>query len=86
MLDGNCVCAHCSALCESADAVYGTYSNGLVWRVHDADITGGWPHRVPLGDPRVNTRYLVNATGERRAYTFGNDHRRILTPDMLLEH
>jgi len=59
--------------------------DGERWRVHDAHFTGGRPHRVPLGDPRANTRYFVNAQGERRAYTFPRQASRALTVDKLGE-
>lgn len=67
------------------DALYLSDDTGQRWRVHDAHFTGGRPHRVPLGDPRANTRYFIAQDGTRRAFTFGRQAQRGLTLDVLAE-
>lgn len=68
------------------EALYFLAADSARWRVHDAHFTCGRPHRVPLGDARANTRYFVNGTGERRAYTFADQASRALSVQVLAEH
>jgi len=61
-------------------------ATGERWRVHDAHFTSGKPHRVALGAPSANTRYFVNRSGERRAYTFQRRDSRALDVETLAQH
>ena len=70
----------------AADHAYFTDSAGVRWRVHDCCFgrplaRPGHRKRLPLEAPGVNTRYFVNAAGDRRAYTFKRAESRRLTLD-----
>ena len=69
-----------------ADRAYFADSTGERWRVHDRAFgpplaRPGYRRRLPLEAPGTNTRYFVNAKGDRRAYTFTSGESRRLTLD-----
>jgi len=68
------------------DRAYFVDADGVRWRVHDRAFgpplaKPGQRKRLPLEAPGMNTRYFVNAAGDRRAYTLRRDESRRLTVD-----
>jgi len=70
----------------AADRADFTDSTGECWRVHDRAFgpplaRPGYRRRLALESQGTNTRYFVNAKGERRAYSFKRTESRRLTLD-----
>lgn len=71
-------------MAASSLELYFVDDTGQRSRVHDARFMDGKAHRVPLGDPRANTRYFVAADGSKRAFTMAKDTDRALTFETML--